>query len=129
MGVDDVGEHRAGRTSAWPTMFFMSRNAYTRAVPTARSKGSNIPWVPWQGLALVHFSAQRMHLYLRYIRISDGGQIQSRHSSISDIYDKQPQAIHFRAFAPKIQLNILESKDAVSRQIIDMVTFDSRFLS
>ena len=44
-------------------------------------------------------------------------------------YDKQTKAINFRALAQKIKLKILESKDAISRRIIDMVTFDSRFLS
>ena len=45
-------------------------------------------------------------------------------------YDKVPKAINFRALAQKNQLKILESKDAISRRKdINMVTFDSRFLS
>jgi len=42
---------------------------------------------------------------------------------------KQTKAVNFRPFAQKNQLKMLESKDAISRRIIDVVTFDSRFLS
>ena len=44
-------------------------------------------------------------------------------------YDKQTKAINFRPYDQKKKLKILESKDAISRRIIDMVTFDSRFLN
>ena len=44
-------------------------------------------------------------------------------------YDKVPEAINFRALAQKIQLKILESKDAISIIRCDMTSFDSSFLS
>ena len=44
-------------------------------------------------------------------------------------YDKVPKAINFRAPAQKIQLKILELKDAISRRQIDVASFNSRILS
>jgi len=43
--------------------------------------------------------------------------------------NKVPKAINFRAPAQKIQLKILELKDAISRRQIDVESVNSRILS
>jgi hypothetical protein len=51
------------------------------------------------------------------------------YSVILFCYDKQTKAINFRPLDPKIQLKILELKDAISRRQIDVASFNSRILS
>jgi hypothetical protein len=64
--------------------------------------------------------------FSRFRRFWDSGTFQEFYWQY---YDKQTKAINFRALAQKIQLKILELKDATSICRRDMASFNSRILS